>query len=67
MHVLRLLLSNQQGGTLAQMSVSPLQAALHRILTGLVMHTVVTLLSRPNTELLLPLINMLKNPAILEV
>ncbi len=64
---MRLLMTNQQGGTLAQMSVSPDQVGLHRTLTGVVVHTVVTLLSRPNRELLLPFINMLTNPALLKV
>lgn len=64
---MRMLLTNQQGGILAQMSVSPHQLGHHRTLTGLVVHTVVVLLSRPNTELLLPFINMITNPASLEV
>ena len=69
LQVLRLLLANQQGGTLAQMVVSPHQAhaALHRSLTGLVVYTVAVLLSRANTKLLLPFLNMLTNPTVLEV
>ncbi len=49
------------------MVASPYQAGLHRTLTGLVVHTVTVLLSRANTELLLPFINMINNPAALEV
>ncbi len=69
LQVLRLLLANQQGGTLAQMFVSPHQAhaSLHRSITGLVVHTVAVLLSRAKTELLLPFLNMLTNPSVLEV
>ncbi|XP_064404373.1 E3 ubiquitin-protein ligase RNF213-like isoform X3 [Halichondria panicea] len=66
LHVLRLLLANRQSGTLVQMVASPYQAGLHRTLTGLVVHTVTVLLSRANTELLLPFINMINNPAALE-
>ncbi len=69
LQVLRLLLANQQGGTLAQMVVSPHQAhaGLHRSLTGLVVHTVAVLLSRAKTKLLFPFLNMLTNPTALEV
>ena len=69
LQVLRLLLANQQGGTLAQMVVSPhqAQAGLHRSITGLVVHIVTVLLSRANNELLLPFLNMLTNSTILKV
>ncbi len=67
LQVLRLLLANQQGGTLAQMVASPYQAGLHKSLTGLVVHTVTVLLSMANTELLLPFFNMLTNPISLQV
>ncbi|XP_064403130.1 E3 ubiquitin-protein ligase RNF213-like isoform X2 [Halichondria panicea] len=68
LQVLRLLLANQQGGTLAQMVVSPhqAQAGLHRSITGLVVHIVTVLLSRTNNELLLPFLNMLTNPTLLK-
>ncbi len=69
LQVLRLLLANQQGGTLAQMVVSPhqAQAGLHRSITGLVVHIITVLLSRTNNELLLPFLNMLRNPTLLKV
>ncbi len=67
LQVLRLLLANQQGGTLAQMVASPHQAGLHKSLTGLVVHTVAVLLNMANTELLLPFVNMLTNPISLQV
>lgn len=67
LHLLRLLLANQQGGQLAQMTVSPDQPALCRTLTALVIHTAAVLLTRANDDLLLPFVNMLNNPSVLGV
>ncbi len=64
---MRMLLTNQQGGTLTQMCMSPHQLSHYRTLTGVVIHTIVTLLSRPDTEILFPFISMITNPANLEV
>ena len=60
-HMIRLLLSNQQGGSLAQMIVSPDQPALCRILGSVVVHTVAVILSvsKASIELLSPFGNIL--------
>lgn len=63
----RALLANQQGGVLAQMSVSPNQPLQCRTLTGLVVHTALVLFSRPKVEILLPFFHMLTNPSALNV
>ena len=58
---MRLLLVNQQGGNLAQLTVSPDQPALCRILGSVIVHTVAVILSVSKTpiELLSPFGNIL--------
>ena len=67
MHTMRLLLGNQQGRTLAQITVSPDQPTLCQMLSGIVVHTVSVVLNRTRVNLLLPFVNMLNNPSALEV
>ena len=66
-HVTRLLLSNQQGGSLAQLAVSPNQPPLCRTLSGIVIHCASVMLSRTDVSLLQSFLYMLNNPAALEV
>ena len=57
---MRLLLVNQQGGNLAQLTVSPDQPALCRILGSVIVHTVAVILSVTTAlELLLPFARIL--------
>ena len=72
MHVLELLISNEQGGNeqggpLAQLTASPHQPSLCRTLSGIVVHCVAVILSRTNVDLLQPFLNMLTNPTAIEV
>ena len=66
-NMMRLLLANQQAVPLAQMTVSPQQSAFCRTLGGIVVHTVSVIMSKVDVNLLLPFVNMLKNPASLKV
>ena len=65
--IMRLLLSNQQGGPLAQMAVSPDQSALCRTLTDIVVHTVSVIMSKTNVDLLAPFEKLLTKPTDLKV
>ena len=67
MYLSRLLLSNQQDGPLAQLTVSPDQPPLCRTLSGIVIHCVSVMLSRTSVNLLQPFLYMLNNPSALEV
>ena len=67
MHLSRLLLSNQQGGTLAQLAVFLDQPPLCRTLSKIVIHSVSVILSRTGVDLLQPFLYMLNNPTALEV
>ena len=67
MYVMRLLLENQQGQALAQMTVSPNQSSLCQMLSGIVIHTVSVVLNRTRVNLLLPFMNILNNPSALVV
>ena len=66
-HMVRLLLSNKQGGQLAEMAVSPNQPALCRTLEGIVVHTVSVVLNKAAVDLLQPFLNILSDPIALEV
>ena len=64
----RALLANHQGGTvLEQMSVSPQQTLHCRTIMGVVIHAVAVFFGRQKLDILLPFINMLNNPAALNV
>ena len=64
----RTLLANQQGGrVLAQMIVSPEQPLHCRTLMGVVVHAATVFFTRQNVDVLSPFVNMLNNPAILNV
>ena len=67
MRIARALLVNQQGGQLVQLQVSPQQPSLARDLTALVVHTAIVLSARKDTDVLMPFVNMLNNPAALVV
>ena len=67
MQLARLLLMNQQGGTLAQMKVSPTLPTEFKTLSSIVIHTVAILSSNSAYPILLPFWNMLVNPAALAV
>ena len=64
----RALLANQQGGrVLEQMFVCPQQPLHCRTLMGVVVHAAAVFFSRKNVDILSPFVNMLNNPAILNV
>ena len=63
----RALVSNEQGGPLAALRVSPGQPGVHRTLGGVVIHTAASLLSRRRVELLHPLVTMLCKPGDMAV
>ena len=63
----RSLVANEQGGTLAQMSVDPRQPLQHRTLGAIVVHTAAVFLCRQKVDILQPFVNMLTNPAVLVV
>lgn len=67
MQTARLLLANQQGGTLAQMTVTSQQPTQCRSLSSVVVHTAAVMLCRQGVEILLPFVNMFNNPAALVV
>ncbi len=64
----RALLANQQGGRiLEQMSVSPRQPLQYRTILGVVVHAAAVFFGRQKVDILLPFVNMLNNPALLNV
>ena len=64
----RALLANQQGGrVLEQMTVSPQQPLQCRTILGVVVHAAAVFLGRQKLDVLLPFINILNNPAALNV
>lgn len=64
----RALLANQQGGRiLEQMLVSPQQPLQCRTILGVVVHSVAVFFCRQKVDILLPFVNMLKNPSALKV
>lgn len=64
----RALLANQLGGkVLEQMLVSPQQPVQHRAILGIVVHAAVVFFGRQKVNLLLLFINILNNPAALNV
>lgn len=64
----RALLANQFGGkVLEQMLVSPQQLIQHKSILGIVVHAAVVFFGRQKVNLLLPFINILNNPAALNV
>ena len=64
----RALLANQQGGRiLEQMSVSPRQPLQCRTILGVVVHAAAVLFNRQKVDILLPFVNILNNPAALNV
>lgn len=66
-HAAKLLIANQQGGTLGQMSISPQHPQKYMTLGAIVVHTVGVVLCQHKVEVLLPLLNMLTNPKQLKV
>lgn len=67
LHAARCLLTNQQGGDLAQMKVSETLSSECKTLGAVVVHAIAVLLSNSEMQILLPFINMLENPASLTV
>ena len=68
--VAKLLLTNQQGGPLSDMQISPEQPAEFRMLGGIVLHTVAvfgSVFENPEQHFLLPFVNMLTNPEAISV
>lgn len=63
----RLLLTNAQGGPLAQMRITPELPAEFKSLGAVVIHTVAVINSYSKEHILLPFVNMLNNPAALSV
>ena len=63
----RLLVANEQGGTLAQLGVDPRQPLQHGTLGAIVVHTAAVFLCRQKVDILQPFVNMLNNPAVLVV
>ena len=64
----RALLANQQGGRiLEQMAVSPRQPLQCRTILGVIVHAAAVFLGRQKVDILLPFVNMLNNPALLNV
>ena len=63
----RLLLANQQGGTLVQMTASPQQPLMLRTLGPIVTHTASIMLCQQKMDILLPFVNIFNNPAVLAV
>ena len=62
-----LLLTNQQGGPLAQMSMSADSSPENKTLGAIVVHTVAALSVDPAQPILLPLVHMLTKPSALSV
>ena len=68
--IARLLITNRQGGPLAQMRVTPDQPLEYKILSRIVLHTASIFSSiseDPKGHFLLPFINMLTAPETLSV
>lgn len=68
--IARLLVTNKQGGLLVQMQVTPDQPVDDRILGSIVVHAVSVFssnLESPEEQFLLPFINMLIKPEVLNV
>ena len=65
--IARLLLSNEQGGPLAQMTLRPGLPLECKLLGTLVIHEVSVFSSKANLSLLLPFINMMTKPEALMV
>lgn len=63
----RLLLTNKQGGPLAQMTISPTLLSECKTLGSIVIHTASVVSSKSTCQVLLPFFNMLTNPAALTV
>jgi hypothetical protein len=63
----RLLLTNEQGGPLAQLRVTPELPAIYKTLGAVVIHTVAVLESSSRKPILLPFVNMMSDPAALVV
>ena len=63
----QLLLTNQQGGPLAQMTITPTLPSECKALGSIVIHSVVAFSSNSRYHILLPFVNMLTNPAALTV
>lgn len=63
----RLLLTNKQGGPLAQLCVTPALPTICKTLGAIVIHTVAVIDSHFRLPILLPFVNMMGNPAALAV
>ena len=64
----RALLANQQGGrVLEQMTVSPRQPLQCRTILGVVVHAAAVFFNRQKVDILLPFVNILKQPSALNV
>lgn len=63
----RLLLTNQQGGPLAQMTITPDLPSENITLCSIIVHCMAVFSSNATCHILLPFVNMLTNPAALTV
>ena len=63
----RQLLTNEQGGPLAQLCMTPELPGMYKTLGSIIVHTVAVLDSNSRQPILYPFIHMMTNPAKLEV
>ncbi len=66
-HAARCFLTNEQGGSLAQMRMSKELSSTCRCLSAVVVHVSTVILTNSKHGLLLPFVNMIMNPATLTV
>ncbi len=67
LYVAKLLLTNKQGGSLAQMTVIPGLSAEDKTIGAIVMHTVTVLSANVEHPFLLPFLHKMTNPKALAV
>ena len=65
--IARLFLANEQGGPLAQMRITSMLSPECKSLGALVVHANSVFSSKAELDILLPLVNMMTNPAALAV
>ena len=67
LHMAKLFLTNEQGGPLAQLCVTPELPAICKTLGAIIVHTVAVIELNSGQPLLLPFLNMMAYPAQLAV
>lgn len=63
----RLLLTNKQGGPLAQLCITPELPAMYKTLGAIIIHAVTVIGAHSGLSILRPFVNMMGNPAALAV